>query len=156
MKKQCFICKDIKNLKQFYTHKKMPDGYVNKCIKCTKEYINHRRVADRAGDIKRKMESYRNDYKTLWNVRYHGMKTRVSGTSINKHRSSFGKELCSKKDFFHWCQKNINTFDILFANWKKFGYNRKFSPSIDRIKNNKGYTLDNIQWVTQQENSLKK
>ena len=37
----------------------------------------------------------------------------------------------------------------------KLGMNRLFLPSIDRIDNNKGYTIDNIRIVTQGYNNLK-
>jgi hypothetical protein len=37
----------------------------------------------------------------------------------------------------------------------ELGMNRLFLPSIDRIDNNKGYTIDNIRIVTQGYNNLK-
>lgn len=156
MKKQCFICKHVKNLKQFYTHKQMPDGHINKCIECTKNYINQRRINNREENIQHKKNEYRTNYKVLWNVRYHGMKTRVNGTSISKRRSSFGKELCSKEEFFNWCYKNFETFNKLFKNWQLNNFERKLSPSIDRLENSKGYTLDNIRWITTYQNTIKK
>ncbi len=36
MQKQCFRCKEIKLLGQFYKHPDMPDGHVNKCKECNK------------------------------------------------------------------------------------------------------------------------
>jgi hypothetical protein len=35
--KKCIICKKEKGLSEFYKHKKMPDGTVNKCKDCAKE-----------------------------------------------------------------------------------------------------------------------
>lgn len=40
--KICFICNIEKPLDEFYKHKGMRDGHLNKCKTCTKEYSNAR------------------------------------------------------------------------------------------------------------------
>lgn len=34
--KTCIICKELKSLDKFYTHKQMKDGHINKCKECSK------------------------------------------------------------------------------------------------------------------------
>lgn len=82
---------------------------------------------------------------------YDNMSQRIKGNQ-KKSNLYIGKEIVSKQDFYNWANNN-NDFDILFEQWKESNYDRKFTPSIDRINSNKGYTFDNMEWVTHSENS---
>ncbi len=55
------------------------------------------------------------------------------------------------EQFLEFC-KGCN-LDALYADWKQSGFNRRYSPSVDRIDNNLGYSLKNIEIVTSSENS---
>ncbi len=68
--KKCFKCGQIKNLSDFYFHKGMADGLLNKCESCCrsdvrenrKKNIDHYREYDRARG-NRQDKSYQENYK---------------------------------------------------------------------------------------------
>jgi hypothetical protein len=50
---------------------------------------------------------------------------------------------------------NNTTFWRLYADWQAHDYDRDFAPSIDRIDDTKGYTMDNVQWLVWRDNRMK-
>jgi hypothetical protein len=83
---------------------------------------------------------------------YRNMLSRITGVQKKKHHLYQNKSLLEKIDFYNWAINNID-FHILFQNWENNNYDRKLTPSVDRIDSDKGYSLDNIEWVTHSENS---
>jgi hypothetical protein len=82
---------------------------------------------------------------------YRNMLSRVNGVTKNKNHLYLGLEILDKEIFYEWSLSNIS-FQDLFTYWQMCDFNRKYTPSIDRIDSKKGYTLDNIQWITFSEN----
>jgi hypothetical protein len=41
----------------------------------------------------------------------------------------------------------------MFEIYKSSEFNRKLAPTVDRIDSSKGYSLDNMRWLTHSENS---
>jgi hypothetical protein len=83
---------------------------------------------------------------------YRNMKSRVEGVQWKKFHLYYGKELINKETFYKWANESYD-FHNLFNIWESSCYNRKLTPTVDRIDSSKGYSLDNMRWITHSENS---
>ena len=83
---------------------------------------------------------------------YRNMLSRVKGIQWRKEHLYGGKEVLPKDEFYAWALAN-KSFHILYEAWEQSGFDRKLAPSVDRIDSQKGYTLDNMRWITHSENS---
>lgn len=156
IEKECFICHKIKPLDEFYTHKAMPDGHINKCKECTKEYMRGRRPECRKLDKKR----HHYNPERFLKHRYYAMKFRTSSKAKSgplTHPTYASRKLdFTMEEWLEWCHtKSWLTFVSLYERWQESGFQRGYSPSVDRIDNDKGYTLDNIQWLSFRNNCSK-
>ncbi len=61
----------------------------------------------------------------------------------------------TKEDLREWLYSQ-SEFHILFDNWVRLGYSRNNKPSVDRIDDRVGYTMNNIQLTTALQNTQKK
>lgn len=66
-----------------------------------------------------------------------------------------GDELIGKEEFIEFCKDNENEIREMWENWRANNYERKLTPSLDRIDNNKGYVRGNLQFLTLFENQQK-
>jgi hypothetical protein len=83
---------------------------------------------------------------------YRNMLSRVCGIQRFKKHLYFGKEILGKNDFYTWA-KNNNEFLRLYNVWKENNYDRKLTPTVDRIDSNQGYILSNMRWLNHSDNS---
>ena len=81
---------------------------------------------------------------------YRNMLSRTRG--LVKPHLYKGLSILSKEDFYAWSEDNPNFWELYFA-WVVVGYERKLSPSVNRIDPTKGYEIGNIEWVTHSVNS---
>ena len=127
--KKCFKCGENKELELFYKHKLMTDGYLNKCIECTKKDV--------------KGSNYDHTEKGVVRVMY---KTQVRNSKVRK------MELpnYTKQEFKEWLYKN--NFKKLYDNWVISGFDKNKKPSADRFDDFKPYSFENIRLVTWYQN----
>ncbi len=151
--KKCFKCSKEKKLSEYYKHSRMEDGHLGKCKECTRKDTRENRIKRKKYYDNYDQRRYRNDILRFWKLKYSGMRRRING--LNNGSRYVGKALLSKKKFLDWCEKTKQKFMKLYRNWVKNNYQQKFSPSIDRINNNMGYVINNLQWITQRDNSSK-
>jgi hypothetical protein len=83
---------------------------------------------------------------------YRNMKSRIDGVQKKKAHLYENKELFSKQDFYSWA-KDHPSFLALWQAYQESSFERKKAPSVDRIDSSKGYSFDNVEWVTHSENS---
>ena len=84
---------------------------------------------------------------------YRNMLNRVNGLVKKSENIYKGLPICDKEEFYSWSLDPESGFTDLLENYKNQDYERCLAPSVDRIDKNKGYTLDNIRWMTISKNS---
>ncbi len=87
--------------------------------------------------------------------RWTRMRERVEGKTPKGREKYLGLYLCPKDLFIEWSLSNKTLLE-LHKNWILNDFDMKFSPSVDRIDSTKGYSIDNMQWLTHSENSGKR
>lgn len=83
---------------------------------------------------------------------YRNMRSRITGVQKQKHHLYKDKPLIEKEKFYEWAM-SCPEFHRLYDDWVSSGYDRRLTPSVDRIDSSKGYEIENMEWVTHSENS---
>lgn len=154
MYKKCFKCNTTKPLADFYVHRQMPDGHINKCKLCAKNDVrkNYSDKVDKYHEYDKSRQRYNKN--RIFGHRYTQICQRVQGRATRKYTVE-GTDMLPKEDFLNWCKENMTTFNKIYERWVLSGFDRSLAPSIDRINNGLGYTPSNMQWLTVSENSKK-
>lgn len=144
-------------MSRFKTPLVIPDAHAKPGV--SKEVLEEKRLVK---NLKQRLRRERNRYldckkyektkKGFLMRTYRNMKSRVSGIQRLKSHLYLGLTILPREDFYKFSLASED-FNKLFDIWEASMYDRKLSPSINRINSNKGYILDNIEWVTHSENS---
>ena len=140
--KKCFKCGAEKPLGDFYKHKKMADGHLNKCKECTKKDTqdNPKCFSNKTNDC------YDYTEKGVIRVMYKTQKA-------NSKRRKLEMPTYSKDELSDWLYDN--GFKDLYSNWVLSGHQKNYKPSVDRLSDCKRYSFANIQLGTWKENKDK-
>lgn len=82
---------------------------------------------------------------------YSQMNGRVLGRGTKRPDIYLGKPILPKDAFFNW-SKNHPTFLSLYKQWVTNNFDRKLTPTVNRMNPKRGYSLDNIEWLTNSQN----
>lgn len=148
--KTCNKCKKRKLLAAFSKNGKLLHGTCKICrAESSREFYKNNREY-----YQEQKKEYKHSIHGYLISSYGYMKKRVEGRVSNKKYAHYwlGKPILPKEVFIEW-SKNHPDFLRLFKRWTMAGHDQKLSPSVNRIDSNKGYTLDNIEWVTVSQNS---
>lgn len=90
------------------------------------------------------------------NKMYRDMRARVNGTKKGTKAKKFehlykGKPIMPKDVFMQWA-KNHPDFLSLYKQYVMSDFERSLAPSLNRMNSKKGYTLDNVEWMTTGQN----
>lgn len=156
--KICFKCSKEKEIMLFYKHPKNADGHLNKCKICTKLDVKNGYHKNLSVSRERNINRHRYSIERLLLSRYYGIKTRCTKNLANGRSYIVkGKNFMTKQEWLLWCyhEDNYKKFMTLYNVWVQNNFERKLSPSIDRINHDESYIEGNLQWITTSENSIK-
>lgn len=148
MNKVCITCGGEYPISEFRPQKETKDGYANQCRLCRNAHQREKRKKN--GNVS--THKYEKTPKGFLMREYRNMQSRVTGIQKQKAHLYLGKELLPRDEFYKWAMFHVD-FVLLYSRWISSGCDRKLTPTVDRIDSSKGYTLDNMEWVTHSENS---
>jgi|OM-RGC.v1.012504837 hypothetical protein len=90
------------------------------------------------------------------NTKWSQIRQRVAGDSCHDPYGNYcGKQRCSEQEFVDFCNQQKEKLLAMWHRYLQSDRDLKHAVSIDRIDPNKGYTIDNLQFVTYGYNSWK-
>jgi hypothetical protein len=152
--KVCFKCNLEKNLENFYKHKQMPDGRVNKCKECNKKDVRDNyqiKAKDENFIIKERLRSiekyHRLDYKNkqkVWDIN-----RPWKNTAIYKNLRRKFKHVPETHHLHHWNYNDEFLEDIIVI--EKFNHRRAHEFIVLDLDLKVYKTIDNILLDTKEK-----
>ena len=109
--KICFKCNEKKELTEFYKHKEMFDGHLNKCIECTKKAVHSYR--DKNIDSIREYDKNRANNPNRIEARFNYSKTIEGKESMKNARIKWIESNGIKRSASNIVNKNIKNGSII-------------------------------------------
>lgn len=127
--KTCIDCQETKAYENFVPKASCKDGYEVRCRTCRAIKYN-------------KADPFK-FFKKLYAVQ-------INSSGIRNHSAPS----YTLDQFYHWLDAQPQLIPLWKA-WVASNYDSNLTPSVDRINDSIGYTLDNIQLMTWRENANK-
>jgi len=104
--------------------------------------------------MKYRNPNYAKEYRQRNKRTHSGWLTKVYGRMRNSSKSkNLSMPSFTKKELWDWIPKN--KFQRLFTQWLKSNCKKDLVPSINRLNDYMGYTIDNIELTTWKDNNHK-
>lgn len=162
----CTVCQDPRlSEANFPRDKSKRSGLGSKCRSCKNRasLVHYKKTeeeqrakkreyykANKKEIASRKQKNYRTNKRLYLSRKYSSIQAHIKYTKSYK-----GRKCTFTREEFVLFGLGSGAFHTLWDNWIASGYERAESPSIDRVKENGNYTLDNIQFLTFSENAIK-
>lgn len=140
--KRCFGCRETKPLEEFYAHKQMADGHLNKCKDCVKRDVQ-RRYRDNCDKIREYARTHSHKQhvrvKRLWRM----MLARCYDKLSPSYRNYGGRGISV-----------CRTWRDSFNDFRDWALENGYSPDrqLDRVENDGNYEPKNCRFVTPSQN----
>jgi len=158
-KKKCPKCGEIKYLKDYYKDERRKSGYHVRCKECERKWLIEYRNTE-IGYLKHRYNNMRRNFKTQKrgrkNKRYFTFNEFLA--AFKKHKSIYGMRSAWGPGVDHLEQHlpiTIITRGMKRANGQKTPRERS-NLSADRLDSDQDYTLQNLIFIRNDENSRKK
>lgn len=96
--KKCFKCSEVKVITDFYPHKQMGDGYLNKCILCAKndEKLRQKKLRENPEYVERERKRGRDKYYRL-NYKERKIDPKLKKKTMEKYIHNYPEKRIIKK-----------------------------------------------------------
>lgn len=135
--KKCFICNNVKPLSEFYSHKGMNDGHLNKCKECCKAYrkIRYEFLSNDESFLTKEKQRAKNKYLRLYSGGRRDNNKWKRGKTTNSRRYLLARNIdCSGKEVHHWDYNRPNDIFLLSVKAHKFAHKHlKFMESSNKF-----------------------
>ena len=128
-------------------------GYKVRCKNCGKEFIKDRTRIGKTGCQCVKAQRPAKNYNGHKDLSYSYFKSIKSGAGIRN--LVFEITMQDIWDLFIKQDRKCKLSGLILVIDRNYRRNNKTTASLDRIDSNKGYTLDNIQWIHKDLNKMK-